>query len=467
MKRLHGKIFALSAIGTTGLALVAVVLAPSGALGATGFLKLAGIGLAASAVLALIIARMTTDPLSQVRELAAELSNGNRDHRLLWSFGDERDATAIAVNRMADRLGRETDEAHREAQQLEAVLSAMVEGVLVLDLQNRIVLVNSGFRELFGVWGPVRDRTALEVVRHPEVGELLEEVAGSRNEVVRDIALHSSSERTVLAHAVRFPSEGPPAGTLTVFHDVTDVRRVDQVRRDFIANASHELRTPLTSIQGYAETLASGGLEGDEAERCLETILRNVNRMRDLIDDLMQLARIENEAEAVEPGRVDTVKVGRELLIDLRSRHERAELRAELKTDVAPDAWCDRAALVHVLENLLTNAIRYTDAGGHIHVFIEAKAEQLEITVEDTGIGIPEASRDRIFERFYRVDAARSRAVGSTGLGLSIVRHLVQAMGGTIRVESEMGVGSRFVFTVPRAREANAEPSQAGPVVRR
>ena len=171
------------------------------------------------------------------------------------------------------------------------------------------------------------------------------------------------------------------------------------------------------------------------------------------------LARIENEAEAVDPGRVDAVKVARELLVDLRSRLERADLAAELKTDVAPDAWCDRAALVHVLENLLTNAIRYTDAGGHIQVLIEPNAELLEVTVEDTGIGIPEASRDRIFERFYRVDAARSRAVGSTGLGLSIVRHLVQTMGGTIRVESEMGVGSRFVFTVPRAREADAGPS--------
>ena len=252
---------------------------------------------------------------------------------------------------------------------------------------------------------------------------------------------------------MRFPSEGPPAGSLAVFHDVTEVRRVDKVRRDFIANASHELRTPLTSIQGYAETLASGDLRPEDSERCIETILRNAGRMRDLIDDLMELSRIENEASVIEHARVDAVRLARELLIDLRRRLERAELEAELLTQSAPDAWCDRSALEHVLENLLTNAIRYTDAGGQIRVGIEPKADLLEITVEDTGIGIPEQSRDRIFERFYRVDAARSRAVGSTGLGLAIVRHLVQAMGGTIRVESEIGVGSRFLFTVPRAPE--------------
>lgn len=453
MKRLHWKIFALAASATTGLALAAVILTPPGALTGPSFLKLAGLGLVASVALAWITGWMALGPLEQVREIAGSLSAGRRDQRLLWSYGDERDATAIALNRMADRLVREIDDARREAQQLEAVLSAMVEGVLVLDVQDRIVLVNPGFRELFGTWGPVHDRTVIEVARQPAVDDLLEDAKTTRDAVIRDVPLRGASERTLLAHAIRFPAEGPPAGTLAVFQDVTDIRRVDKVRRDFIANASHELRTPLTSIQGFAETLASGGLGPEDAERCLETILRNVGRMRDLIEDLMELSRIENNANTTEPARVDVVRLAREMVVDLGKRLASAELEATVATDHAPEAWCDRSALQHVLENLLTNAIRYTDAGGRIRVLIEPKAELLEITVEDTGIGIPEESRDRIFERFYRVDAARSRAVGSTGLGLAIVRHLVQAMSGTIRVESETGVGSRFIFTVPRARE--------------
>ena len=453
MKRLHWKIFALAASATTGLALAAVILTPPGALTGPSFLKLAGLGLVASLALASIVGRMSLAPLEQVRDLVGGLSSGRRDQRLLWSYGDERDATAIALNRMADRLVREIDDAHREAQQLEAVLSAMVEGVLVLDVQDRIVLVNPGFRELFGTWGPVRDRTVIEVARQPAVDDLLEDAKTTRDAVIRDVPLRGVNERRLLAHAIRFPAEGPPAGTLAVFQDVTDIRRVDKVRRDFIANASHELRTPLTSIQGFAETLASGGLGPEDAERCLETILRNVGRMRDLIDDLMELSRIENAANTIQPARVDVVRLTREMLVDLGKRLESAGLEATVAMDHAPDAWCDQSALQHVLENLLTNAIRYTDAGGRIRVLIEPQAELLEITVEDTGIGVPEDSRERIFERFYRVDAARSRAVGSTGLGLAIVRHLVQAMNGTIRVESETGVGSRFVFTVPRARE--------------
>lgn len=463
MKRLHWKIFAFATSVTTSLALAAVLIAPEGSFAGADVLGLVALGAGASLALSFVVARMTLLPLDEIRALAAEFASGKRSQRLLWSFGDERDATAVSVNRMADRLGREIEDARREAQQLEAVLAGMVEGVLVLDVQDRIVLVNPGFRELFGTWGPVRDRRLIEVVRRPEIDDLLTEAASAREPVVRDLPVRAGTDRTVLAHAVRFPSEGPPSGTLAVFHDVTDVRRVDKVRRDFIANASHELRTPLTSIQGFAETLANGGLSPEDAERCLQTILRNVGRMRHLIDDLMQLSRIENEAEARDPSRVDVVKLTRDLLLDLRKRLASAEIEAELVTASAPDAWCDRSALEHVLENLLTNAIRYTDAGGRIRVCVESKADLLEVSVEDTGIGIPEYARDRIFERFYRVDAARSRAVGSTGLGLAIVRHLVQAMHGTIRVESEIGVGSRFVFTVPRARDEAGKPPEATP----
>jgi two-component system phosphate regulon sensor histidine kinase PhoR len=359
---------------------------------------------------------------------------------------------------MSDRLSHEIEEARREAQQLEAVMAGMVEGVLVLDPQNRILLVNPGLRELFGIWGSVRGRTVLEVIRLPEIDNLVRKARDGIEPVIRDIPLRTGSKRTVLAHAARFPAEGPPAGTLAVFHDVTEIRRVDQVRRDFIANASHELRTPLTSIQGFAETLSTASLSPEDEERCQQTILRNVSRMRDLIDDLMNLSRIENEDHVLERSRVDVVRLVRELIADHQKHLLSTEIDARLMTSMAPEAWCDRGALLQVLENLLTNAIRYTDAGGQIQISVEAREQTVEVIVADTGIGIPEEARTRIFERFYRVDAARSRAVGSTGLGLAIVRHLVQAMEGTISVESEIGIGSRFTLALPRVADALHQP---------
>ena len=461
MKRIQFKIFALSALLGTALLVVAMLLSAPGSFGMALFATLLGLGFILSFALSFPLAAMLLEPLEEVRELSTEIRAGRRDQRLLWSYGDERDATAIALNRMADSLGREIEEAQREAQQLEAVMSGMVEGVMVLDLQGRIVLVNPGFREVFGVWGPVRDRTALEVLRHPEIDDLLREARDQQEPVIRDVHVRGGKGRTILAHATRFPSSGPAVGLLAVFQDVTEIRRVDKVRRDFIANASHELRTPLTSIQGFAETLSSGALSAEDQERCLGTILRNVSRMRDLIDDLMELSRIENDASRLDRTSVDVLRLTRELLVDLQKRLASQQIRAEIVSKSAPPAWGDRGALEQVLENLLTNAIRYTDAGGEIRISAEPKAELLEVTVADTGIGIPENARDRIFERFYRVDAARSRAVGSTGLGLSIVRHLVQAMGGTIRVESEIGIGSRFIFTVPRAPEPSFPDASA------
>jgi two-component system phosphate regulon sensor histidine kinase PhoR len=452
VRRLQLKIFVIVAAAT--LAVAVAVHALGGDDGPTlSRVSWMMLGVLVAPLLAsVVIARMLLAPLGAVRQLAEALTRGQRDPRLIWSYGDERDATAVALNQMADRLGRDIDEAKREAQQLEAVMSGMVEGVLVLDLGDRIQLVNPGFRELFRVWGPVNGRSVLEVIRQPEIDDLLREARDRRDPVVRDVRVQGGGNRTVLAHAVRFPSEGPPAGTLAVFHDVTDVRRVDRVRRDFIANASHELRTPLTSIQGYAETLASGGLPEDARSRAIETILRNVTRMRDLIDDLMELSRIENEGMPLERSRVDVVRLARELLVDQQKRIQSAGLTAQLIPHDDAAVLCDRAGLHHVLENLVTNAIRYSDVGGRITLSVEPRDAMLEITVADTGIGIPEEARERIFERFYRVDAARSRAVGSTGLGLAIVRHLVQAMGGTIRVESELGEGSRFIVSLPRAR---------------
>jgi len=460
VSRLQFKIFAWIATAIAGALLVVLLSLPPGRLEPPRV----AIALIAGAALAWLtsrrLARLMLEPLEGVGDLARRLARGDTDARLLWNLRDERDAFASAVNRMADHLQRELETTRRNVQQLEAVMAEMIEGVLVLDSNERIVLVNAAFRELFDVWGAVQNRPVVEVIRLPAVDELLKRARDSAQPVFDDVEIRGHPSRTVWGRAACFPSAGPRAGTLAVFHDVTEIRRVDRVRRDFVANASHELRTPLTSIQGYVESLASGPMTPEEVATHLPVIQRNAHRMRDLIDDLMDLSRIESEGGAPDPSRVDVAKLAQGLVDDARPRLAHAKLEASVRCRTSPVAWADRKALEQVLENLLTNAIRYSDEGGAITIAVEERAEAVEVSIEDTGIGIPEDLLDRIFERFYRVDASRSRAIGSTGLGLAIVRHLVQAMGGTIRVESQIGVGSRFTFTLPRA--ADAKPADSG-----
>ncbi len=453
MSRIQFKVFALIASASAVVLLLGFLAAGSGSIKPTR----TAIAVLTSAVIAYLVSlrlsRMAVEPLEEVAEVARRIAQGDADARLLWNLHDERDGIAGAVNRMADKVQGDLDATRRNVQQLEAVMGEMIEGVLVLDSNERIVLVNAAFRELFSVWGEVADRPVVELIRLPAVDDLLSHARESAVPVFDDIEIRGHVTRTVWGRAARFPSAGPRAGTLAVFHDVTEIRRVDRVRRDFIANASHELRTPLTSIQGYVENLASGPMTPEDVASHLVVIQRNAGRMRDLIDDLMDLSRIESGGGAPDPSRVDVVKLAQTLVADAKPRLAHAKIEARVHSRSAPVAWADRKALEQVLENLLTNSIRYSDEGSTITIDIEEHPDTVEVSVEDTGIGIPEDALDRIFERFYRVDASRARAIGSTGLGLSIVRHLIQAMGGTIRVESKLGQGSRFTFSLPRAAD--------------
>ena len=463
MSHLLTKIFARVAALVLLILLGAYALVPAESFSRTTLLALVGVSLFSVYVLARGLARMLLAPFEELETFSSEVAGAQRERRLHWAFGDERDRTAIAVNRLADQLWRDIDEAQHEAQTLAAVMAGIAEGVILVDQSQRVTLVNQGFRELFGIWGDIEGRSVLEVLRIPEIHDVLQaaQIETLRDPVIRDIQIRTQTDRTLLVHAARFPEEGPSAGTLVVFHDVSELRRVDQMRRDFVANASHELRTPLTSIQGFAETLAAGGLDEDTVDRCTETILRNVIRMRNLIDDLMDISKIENREDNAERTVVDIAHLSQELVADQKKRLESAGLTAESRPGSHANAWCNQNAVTQVLENLLTNAIRYTDTGGHITISIEPATDHLKICVADTGIGIPKDALDRIFERFYRVDAARSRAVGSTGLGLSIVKHLVQAMSGTITVESEEAVGSCFTLTLPLPLHDPLQPNSA------
>lgn len=409
------------------------------------------IGLAAALALSFLLSWITVRPLSEMREALGAIARGDLGRRLRPRSEDELGEMAEAINDMAEELGLRLEEVTAEKEQLHAVLAGMVEGVLVLDTDGCVTLANPRLRELLSLWGPVDGRKLLEVVRHPGIDDALRAAADSTTPVVSEVEVGQRSPRTLLIHAAAFPQEGPAMGTVAVFHDVTELRHLENVRRDFVANASHELQTPLTAIRGFAETLVNNDLSWDEVRAQLDVILRNSERLENLIRDMRELSRVESRRVPLQPGEVDVVKLTEALLADMEPRLKECSLEVSVADRSAVSAWADRRAVDQVLTNLLDNALKYTDPGGRITVAVEAQPEVVRVSVSDTGIGIPAEQQARIFERFYRVDKARSRALGGTGLGLAIVKHLVQAMGGEIYVESEPGRGSTFRFALPRA----------------
>ncbi len=415
------------------------------------------IGLAAALALSFLLSWITVRPLSEMRETLGAIARGDLGRRLRPRSEDELGEMAGAINDMAEELGLRLAEVTAEKEQLDAVLAGMVEGVLVLDTDGCVTLANPRLRELISLWGPVEGRKLLEVVRHPGIDDALRAAADSTAPVVSEVEVGDRAPRTLLIHAAAFPQEGPLMGTVAVFHDVTELRRLESVRRDFVANASHELQTPLTAIRGFAETLVANELSREEVRAQLSVILRNSERLENLIRDMRELSRVESRRVPLQPGEVDVVKLTRALLADMEPRLKERSLEASVSDRGAVPAWADRRAVDQVLSNLLDNALKYTDPGGRITVGIEAQPEVVRVSVSDSGIGISAEHRPRIFERFYRVDTARSRALGGTGLGLSIVRHLVQAMDGEVYVESEPGRGSAFHFTLPRADRGPAQ----------
>jgi two-component system phosphate regulon sensor histidine kinase PhoR len=409
----------------------------------------AGLGLAAalSAGFATLLVRRVRELEGSVRAIAS----GDLTQRLPWRSGDELGRIARAIDDMAEQLRRRLELASDEQARLRAVLTGMVEGVLVLDRSGRVILANPRLRELFGVWGAVEGRPALEVIRRVDVEGARGEAARTPEPVLRELQLSGGGGRHLEMHAVRFPSQGPLLGIVAVFHDVTEIHRLEGIRRDFVANVSHELRTPLTAIRGFAETLRGSEVPPEQRRQYLDVILRHADRLTALIEDLLELSRIEGGTRTLALEPVDAAGLARDLLRDLKPRLDAGRLEAGVRAGPAPRVLADRRALEQVLLNLLDNAIKYSDPGGRIEISVSAAPPFVRIDVSDGGIGVPEADQARIFERFYRVEKARSRDLGGTGLGLAIVKHLVQAQDGEVFVTSREGQGATFSVRLPAA----------------
>ncbi|HEU5202520.1 MAG TPA: ATP-binding protein, partial [Nitrospira sp.] len=410
--------------------------------------------------LSIWLARSLTKPLSDMATAARQLAGGNYSVRIQTPSSDEVGLLAATLNHMTDELRSKIEELSEDRAQLLAMLTSMVEGVMVLDYKGRILQVNPALERMFGVTrAETRGRPSLEVFGHSELNALVSTVLATRTGQKDEIILIPSGRCLDVEASVAGGEQDNEACAVLVFHDITELRRLENIRKDFVANVSHELRTPLTSIKGYVEALLDGGKDDPETSvRFLEIILKQSDRLNLILEDLLQLSKIESGQLQfkMEPLHIGSVIERTIAMIKPLAEKKQHRLCSQVAADL-PLISGDEERLVQVLANLLDNAIKYTPEGGQITVSArrispsraEAPRTSIELTVTDTGIGIPEQDRPRVFERFYRVDKARSRELGGTGLGLAIVRHIVEGHGGQVWVEGNMPTGSRFVVRLP------------------
>jgi two-component system phosphate regulon sensor histidine kinase PhoR len=408
------------------------------------------VAFAATAVLSAVFASSLAGPLREVMDAARRFAAGDLAARSRVSRTDELGELARILNRSADQLQGRITEIARDRARTEAILSAMDEGVLAVDHRGVVLLANGALRRQLAPLDPV-GRHYLEVLRQREVAQVVEEVLGAKRRVRLEMELrHPRRDYAVVG--VPFPgAEDAPPGAVLTFHDVTERRRLEQVRRDFVANASHELRTPLTSIKGFVEALEDGAVaDPPTAQRFLAKIRTHADRMAALVADLLELSRLESGERPPRWQPVSPARLAEDVVASFAQAAAAARTTLVHADAGAPEVVSDPDRLRAILQNLVDNAVKYTPAGGHVEVKTAGGPDgSALITVADDGPGIAAEHLPRIFERFYRVDKARSRDVGGTGLGLSIVRHLAEGVRVKVAVESQPGRGTRFTVRVP------------------
>ena len=417
--------------------------------------------LLAAGAISLLVSRAFSMRIERLKIFSQRVANGDFRPLPVESGGDELSELTRALNGTAAHLEQTirslTDERNRSS----AILRSMVEGVAVISAEERILFSNQAFSQILGLDLPqCEGRRVVEVTRESDLLGVVKQVLAKRETVHSEVVMGTLRPRSFAITAGPVvgpdPGKGRPdtTGAVLVLHDISELRRLERVRRDFVANVSHELRTPLTAIQGFAETLLGGAIDDQENRgRFLEIIRDHARRLARLTDDLLKLSEIEADRMELEFRPVGVAELIDDCAETTRLRvEERHHILQVDYPDGLPPVRGDRNRLAEVLLNLLDNAVQYTPPGGQVTVRARAVEGAVQITVSDNGIGIPQADQERIFERFYRVDVARSREVGGTGLGLSIAKHIVEAHGGQLWVESTVGQGSDFHFSIPTAR---------------
>jgi two-component system phosphate regulon sensor histidine kinase PhoR len=413
---------------------------------------------AITAALSAALSSSLVGPLHRIMDTARRLGAGDLSARIPLERRDELGELARIINEAADELQSRMTELDRTRARTDAILAAMEEGVLAVDHKGHVVLANDVLRRSFDLVDPV-GRHYLEAVRQTEVGAVIEAVLASGDRHTAEVEV-PSRRRVFALTGVPYPAgDNAPHGAVLTFHDITERRRLDRVRRDFVANASHELRTPLTSVRGFVEALEDGAANDPTlSARFLGKIHAHADRMTALVEDLLELSRIESGDREPVFERVPPMEVVDDVVASLAAIAQRKGITLEKRDSGVSEVVTDVERMRRILENLVDNAVKYTQEGGRVE--LEASPREgggVVITVRDNGPGIAADHLPRLFERFYRVDKARSRELGGTGLGLAIVRHLAESIGASVDVTSELERGSTFTVHIPAGQTVRAE----------
>ncbi|MBD1372788.1 HAMP domain-containing protein [Hazenella sp. IB182357] len=398
------------------------------------------------------IARSVTKPIEEMTQVAVDIAKNRIQKRVQQEGDDEVARLGQAINRMAHSLRKQMDTIRKSERRLSSVIESMESGLLMIDPMGKVSVANASFERLLGV--PISDiigKPHTELTYPYNLSKLITESAESGERLKKEVHLYYPKERMLELNFAPMWVEKNGVGVVVVIHDLTAIRRLEQLRKDFVANVSHELKTPITSIRGFAETLLDGAMQDDETCKEFLTIIYDESlRLQRLIADILDLSRIESRQLALQTEAILIKNVIEKIVIKVEKQRRMNGQQLEIDVPHNMTVSVDLDRFHQIILNLLTNAMAYTPNGGTIGLKVMEQKHNWTLQVTDNGIGIPEDDLPRIFERFYRVEKDRSRASGGTGLGLAIVKHLVEAHHGTIHVHSRVGKGTTFILDFPK-----------------
>jgi two-component system phosphate regulon sensor histidine kinase PhoR len=402
-------------------------------------------------VLGSLLTQAIIKPINKIIHISRRFSSGDFSYKILLDSKDEIGELADTLNRMADSLEDKIKKVEIKNQQLKAILESMVEGIIVTDKSGHIISLNPTVEKIFNISKQdVEGKLFLEIVRNNDIADIINYVLKNGKFKSCELSLVWPVQRIFEINATPIFEKDSVSGCLLVIHDITEIHRLESIRRDFVANVSHELKTPLTSIKGFVETLLEGALEDKENSRhFLQIIQDHASRLDNLVNDLLDLSYLESQGIKLDKEKVNLNALTDDILASFRSQLKKRSI--QVSNDLSNNLFimANKDKISQVLTNLIDNAIKFNHESGSIKISSQDQEDKVKIVVEDSGIGIPGKDTPRIFERFYRVDKARSRELGGTGLGLSIVKHIIELHNGNVGVESTEGFGSKFFFTLP------------------